>query len=223
MQRISNFRQFLLEATSNEVQVLIQKLQAEADANKMRVGGTADKLDWAMEYVVLTAFVQQLQDDLAKGRVETPNYSEDLYNTIEGRSTELKNKAIELMKMNGLSDEAAEELQRTPVDTTQPEEETTPEPEPAQPTQPVAQEATHEVHEAKNWSLVKVIPGSLQAKKKTKRHSKPKSPAEKSFRTAFNHSRNEVRKVFDPKPEPQQPAQPQQNTQIQNQEVKPQV
>ena len=219
MQRILSFQQFLLEATSQDIQNLVAKLQGEADSEKMRIGGTADKIDWAMNYVVLTAFITQLQDDLAKGKVEAPNYAEDLYNTIDGKSTDLKNKAIELMKMNGLSDQAAEELQVTPVDPADPDNDSrTPnETEPQQ----------NPVQEAKNWSLVKLVPGTLKSEKKAKRHVTPKSPAEKAFRTAFNHARNEARKVLQPKPEVTPEATPQQNpaqsAPVQNQEVPEQV
>lgn len=199
MQRIRSFHQFLLEASSQDVQNLIQKLQSEADSEKMRIGGTSDKIDWAMKFVVLSAFVKQLQDDLAKGKTDAPNYPEDLYNSIDGRSTDLKNKAIEMMKMNGLSDDAAEQLQVTPVETEQ-HAESTPEPQQAQPN-------PAPVQEAKNWSLVKIVPNTLQAEKKKTRRVTPKSPAERAFRTAFNHARNEARKVLEPKiEEPQQPA-----------------
>jgi hypothetical protein len=242
MQRILSFQQFLFEATSQDIQNLVAKLQGEADSEKMRIGGTADKIDWAMNYVVLTAFISQLQDDLAKGKIEAPNYAEDLYNTIDGKSTDLKNKAIELMKMNGLSDQAAEELQVTPPDPADPDndsrtpnvtepkadnnlkyddsrdayvDQTTGQAQPNGPKNPV--------QEAKNWSLVKLVPNTLKSEKKPKRHVKPKSPAEKAFRTAFNHARNEARKILQPKPETEPQPNPAQNAPVQNQEVPEQV
>lgn len=223
MQRFRSFSHFLNEASSQDVQTLIQKLRAEADSDKMRIGGTADKVEWAMKYVVLDAFARQLQDDLAKGKTEAPNYPEDLYNSIDGRSTDLKNKAIELMKLNGLSDEAGDQLQVTPVESEEPESAPQGDSTRAtvQDTAATVQPAQPPVTEAKDWTLVKIVPGTLQASVKKKKRVTPKSPAERAFRTAFNHSRNEARKVLEPKVEPavpQQPApteQPQQNQQPQ--------
>lgn len=206
MQRLLNFEQFINEASNAEIQSLITKLKGEADSEKQRIAGTADKLPWAMKFAVLNAFVNQLQQDMAAGLTTQPNYSEDLYNNIEGRSTQLKQDAINLLKQNGLSEEAAQKLNVTPSEegTDQAQEQPVAEPQQTPP-QPVQTEQPAPVQEAKNWSLVQIRPGTLKAEPKPQRQSKPKSPAEREFRTAFNHTRNEVRKIFNPKPEPSTP------------------
>jgi len=239
MQRIRTFSHFLNEASNQDVQNLIAKLQSEAASEKMRIGGTEDKLPWAMKFTVLMAFVQQLQNDLAANTIQRPNYDEDLYNSIEGRSTELKQKAIELLTQNGLSPEAAAKLNQTPAAGSEPEGESDQHyddgrdayvgangvPGPNAPKNPVPQKQlpppapTQESRVYEGWTLVKVLPETLKAEKKRKRNKVPKSPAEKEFRTAFNHARNEARKILSPKPvEPVQPTTPapQPNPPVQN-------
>lgn len=210
MLRLRNFAQFINEAiNTTQIQGLIDTLRSEADSEKQRISGTVDKLPWAMKFIVLSAFVNQLQDDMANGRTGAENYGDDLYNNIEGRATQLKQDAINLLKQNGLNPEAASKLDVTPTEEEQPQYDDSRDAYvdangnagPNSPANPQPEQQPASVQEAKNWSLVKLV-GSLQVgPKQAARQSKPKSPAEKEFRTAFNHARNQIRKVLNPKVE----------------------
>lgn len=215
MKLLKTYFEYVNESGTENAQRLIDKIKGEADSAKMRTGGTADKLPWAMTFIVGNAAAAKLQSDMAAGKfnVADPNtlaqYKEEFYKGIEAQQTDLITKALDVLIQNGLDPEAAKKLSQDPAqEEAQPEqpiEQAPPPPPPTVAEQPAPAPAgappqaqlpppspTSESVVNEAWKLVNIKPETLRVEEK-----KPeKSATEKEFRTAFNHTRNLVRKYL---------------------------